>query len=65
MARRVVSTRRESDKSLNAASLFVVKIFLISTMNEKKTSIISKIAWIVLMVVKVIFFVFSKVKMHG
>ena len=37
-------------------TLFVLKMILVSIMNEKKTSIVSKIAWIVLMVVKVIFF---------
>jgi len=56
-----VSTRRESDESLNAASLFMVKMFLASNKELKKTSIISKIAWTV---VKVIF-VFLKEKSHG
>ena len=44
MAIRVVSTKRESDKSLNVAPLFKVKIsFVKNNKFEKKTSIVSQI----------------------
>ena len=58
MVIRVVSTRRKSDESFVAASLFKVKKeFLISNKElKKKTSVVSRIIWIDLMVCKSDFF---------
>jgi len=42
VAIRIVSTRRESDESLNAASLFVVKMFLASNKELKRKQVMFK-----------------------
>jgi len=54
VAIQVVSTRRESDESFGATSLFKVKKeFLISNKElKKKTSVVLRIVWIGLMVCK-------------
>ena len=54
VAIRVVSRRRESDGSFNAASLFKVKkkFFVSNKEFEMKISVVSRIVWIGLLVCK-------------
>ena len=54
MAIRVISTRRERDRSFDVASLFKVKkkFFVLINEFEMKTSVVSRIVWIGLLVCK-------------